>query len=74
MKKVFKLPTVGLVVVGILLTILLKLATKYLMLIVGCFLIDVSYVNRACSSSAVLNLSSNAILNVFQSVIEPSSK
>ena len=74
MKKVFKLPAVGLAAVGILLTILLKLATKSLMLIVGCFLMDVSYVNRACSSSTVLNPSSNVVLNVFQSVIEPSSK
>ena len=74
MKKVFRLSTVGLLVVGILLVILLKVATKSLILIVGFFLIDVNYVNKPCSSSTVLNLVSKAILIVSQSVIEPSSR
>ena len=74
MKNVLRFPVVGLAAVGILLTILLKLATKSLMLMLDCFLTDLTYINKTCSSSLVLNLVSNTILMVFQSMVEPSSR
>ena len=74
MKNVFRLPLVGLLAVGILLVILLKVETKFLILMVGCFLMDTSCVNKTCSSFVVLNLVSKVVLIVSQLVIEPSSK